>query len=124
MRESPIRQTGQQSIGAVMFRVAIAAFRALIGFQHPAVDSDGVGQLFGHIRMAGQTAVIHGCLFPGCAVTGFTVPGDFRVRSDAAQRAAGDCIQISGTVHRPTHGERRPHDRKDRDQSRNNPCGR
>jgi len=104
MRKSPVRQPGQQSIGAVMFRVAIAAFCTLIGFQHPAVDCGWVGQLFGHISMAGQTAVIHGGLIPGCGMTGVTIPGDFRVRSDAAQRCTGDSIQISGAVHRSTHG--------------------
>ncbi len=124
VRILPPVEDGKQGIGSVMFLVTVSAARSRIDLIHPAMFGQHVPHLGGDVRMTDHAAVIHGGVFPGCHMTGITIPGDLRMRSNAAQHRTLHGIQRAGTEHRPAARKGISRDGKGRDQRGNNACPR
>lgn len=85
MREEPGIHLCKGCIGSAMFGVAMTAGEARVIMLHLPVHRGNILHLLTNDGVTDGTAVRHFCRVPGCHMTGFTIPGDLGMRSDAAK---------------------------------------
>jgi len=121
MREHQAVQHGQQRIRPVVLRMTIAAQSLWLQLHDPAVYGIDRFQFLANIRMAVQTAVLHGVWFPGGRMAGLAVLRQIGMRRDPAQRRPCGGVQLTGAVHGAAAGECRCRNNDQRDQTGHDP---
>lgn len=104
MREEPGIHLCKGCIGSAMFGVAMATGEVGVVVLHLPVHRGNIFHLLGDHSMADGTAVRHLCSFPGCYMTGFTIPGDLSMRSDTAKDRIALRVQWTGVIQQSAPG--------------------